>query len=94
MHPEPDGGPAFPSSEIEEVFVEEFGRWDKRLAPPTGGMSLRDYFAAKAMVALMSSDASVRSMDAAAVKQNVGLSTCLVETAYRYADAMLTERAK
>lgn len=43
-----DGGPAFPSVTKESVFVEELGRYDDRLGPPMGGMSLRDYFAAHA----------------------------------------------
>jgi hypothetical protein len=43
-----DGGPAFPAPDLGE---QEFGQ---RGAYP--GMTLRDYFAAKAMQALISSD--------------------------------------
>jgi hypothetical protein len=39
-----DGGPAFPSSEWDAEYERTF---------MTGGMTLRDYFAAKAMQGLM-----------------------------------------
>lgn len=49
-----DGGRAFPASEYESVFDDAHARYVERLTPPVGGMSLRDYFAAKAMTALLS----------------------------------------
>ena len=68
-----DGGPAFPTPD----FYEE------KLICCTGGMSLRDYFAAKALSAGWSSHArgSLTPENAAA-------------SAYEFADAMLAERAK
>ena len=45
------GGPAFPSLNAEMTGIDSDGneRWETE---PSGGMSLRDYFAAKAMAAL------------------------------------------
>ncbi len=71
------GGPAFPSKvqmPDKSVFVSGFG------------MTLRDYFAAKAMQAWLSGWANdeptpLRAKD-------------MAETAYKCADAMLAERAK
>lgn len=70
------GGPAFPWG---EPFVN----------PPTSGMSLRDYFAIKALQGIISkqrvemTDQRLSEM----VMQNV-------RGAYDYADAMLAEREK
>jgi hypothetical protein len=64
-----DGGPAFPMS------------YDNSLAytyPSHQGMTLRDYFAAKAMQALLGYEESTLQNDA--------------EVAYQMADAMLKER--
>ena len=65
-----NGGPAFP---VESVADHEYL-----------GMSLRDYFAAKVMQAIVSTVphlATINPKDAA-------------EEAYSYADAMLVERSK
>ncbi len=70
-----DGGPAFP------LYFD----YDKENADGTNGMSLRDYFAAKAMsqcIALcMTNDGCVDFVAAA-------------KAAYDYADATLAERGK
>ena len=67
------GGPAFPAS-----YYTDDGQWAKR-----DGMTLRDYFAAKALQALIpnSNGDDGELWDAA-------------EDAYAYADAMLKERDK
>ena len=68
-----DGGPAFPIS-------------DTRLVPEAG-MSLRDYFAGKALEGLLSS----ADFGTATVRTTFEhYSAC----AYHHADAMLAERAK
>lgn len=68
-----DGGPAFPAS-----YYTDDGEWAKR-----DGMTLRDYFAAKAMQAYFTDP-------------NVGFGSDVVEAgaraAYRIADAMLKAR--
>jgi hypothetical protein len=78
MSPQPPhGGPAFPSQHI-----------DSGCSPmqPADGMTLRDYFAAKAMAAMVGNVST--AADAAVVR--VGIA----EDAYLIADAMLAERAK
>ena len=47
-----DGGPAFPTFEELEQYDGDAGEYREFVAP-VGGMSLRDYFAAKAMQALI-----------------------------------------
>ena len=70
--PEPnDGGPAFPV----DCFNEETGKYDIR----DGGMSLRDYFAAKALVGMLARPGGINP------KQDA-------EFAYLLADAMLKAR--
>ena len=64
-----NGGPAFPLQSIGPEF-----------APGYAGMSLRDYFAAKAMQGLIASPADPESMEVAA------------KWSYKLADAMLKAR--
>lgn len=66
------GGGAFPFFDERVMNTAEFG------------MTLRDYFAAKAM-------ASMLDKHNAAAQLDPSLTACC---AYRYADAMLRERAK
>lgn len=75
-----DGGPAF-SALPAQTITHENGRIHVQ---PSPGMSLRDYFAGQAMVALVRNAANE-------------LEECdlfISETAYRIADALLAERAK
>jgi|LakMenE01Jun11ns_1017448.scaffolds.fasta_scaffold7788468_1 hypothetical protein len=67
-----NGGPAFPTS------PDEFGSTD---ASVHGGMTLRDYFAAKAMAGMLSS----QWIDFANLRQ-------ISDRAYFWADAMLKAR--
>ena len=64
-----NGGPAFPLQSIGPEF-----------APGYAGMSLRDYFAAKAMQGLIASPEGPESMEVAA------------KWSYKLADAMLKAR--
>ena len=70
-----NGGPAFPDS-----YYTDDGEWAKR-----DGMTLRDYFAAKAMQAYFTDP-------------NVGFGSDVIEAgsqaAYRIADAMLKARGQ
>ena len=70
-----DGGPAFPYSALSPEGVEVYKDSD--------GMTLRDYFAAKAMQGFMS-----RSLIPGFDEEMIALK------AYEIADAMLAERAK
>lgn len=67
-----DGGPAFPTLETENLH-------------PQFGMSLRDYFAARALP---------ECLKWFGVKDEFDYHKKASDTAYRIADAMLVERAK
>lgn len=74
-----DGGQAFPSAGSEHGY-------------PVGGMSLRDYFAAKAMQGQMQ-----REKDFGKTVREQGFdkfAAHIAQTSYQLADAMLAERAK
>lgn len=70
-----DGGPAFPSEQGETFDLT----WNQTYDP---GMSLRDYFAAKAMQAYSSLPDSFEKYSYYRI----------AEFAYKQADAMLTQR--
>ena len=69
-----DGGPAFPVLEVTQDDTYQ------NIEIQHAGMTLRDYFAAKAMMALGAGDYKYRAN--------------LASDAYAMADAMLLERAK
>ena len=72
------GGPAFP---CEVADVDEVGEYRK----PFEGMTLRDYFAAKAMQGLMASSAEHNHADELIFK-------AVAMASYKQADAMLEAR--
>lgn len=74
-----DGGPAFPSPTANPI--------------QNGQLTVRDYFAAQTF-ALMASTRWVDGLDEAAQKSGRSFASAFAEMAYKYADAMLTERAK
>lgn len=76
-----DGGPAFP--------IPPCGTGDPRDGMTTGsdGISIRDYFAAKAMQGMLASD----SEDKISAWQNPEKAAAW---AYQFADAMIARRAK
>lgn len=76
-----NGGSAFPHS----VPV---GAW----GDPSQGMTLRDYFAAKAMIALAGSEKWINGMDRYAAKTGVEFKDALALESYKMADAMLAAR--
>ena len=69
-----NGGAAFPQSGFE--------RW-----APEGGMTLRDYFAAKAMQGFSASPSMIDSNDSRAIAY-------VADASYAMADAMLAARTK
>ena len=88
-----DGGAAFPSTNelTQRVGDVVFGTSGHR------GMSLRDYFAAKAMQALIAAAHSGHGTDAimkAAEATGLSESRIISSAAYDYADAMLAHREK
>ena len=87
-----DGGSAFPSG-VEEVKYPENGGaiTSIKMQPANKGMTLRDYFAAKAMQGLLSNkhmgDAALHGSAQEWLKE-------MSEAAYEFADAMLAERER
>lgn len=77
-----DGGPAFPQFEEAEFFDDDLGKYKTKILP-TGGMSLRDWFAGQALNGYMSHFGFVRST-----------STDLALTSYAIANAMLEARKR
>jgi len=76
-----DGGAAFPDA----------GPTESGYANP--GMSLRDYFASKAMQGLLAYDDAPACADQAnPLPQQLRYAAMMAESAYRFADAMLEAR--
>jgi hypothetical protein len=84
-----DGGPAFP--------VETYGDGrGMQTGPDSGwetGMTLRDYFAAQALSAIISGSA-FPTIHGLADEAGVDSGEYMADAAYEYADAMLKARAK
>lgn len=86
-----DGGPAFPvpsDAMILDIngsvaFASSYG------GGPEKGMTLRDFFAAKAMAGLLA-----RSAETMVAGEILKLPSDYATVAYFFADAMLAERAK
>ena len=76
-----NSGPAFPAS---EASFEHFGNYSGYM-----GMTLRDYFAAKAMQSIINTLPQVENLE---VKDEDDLLRISAEDAYRFADAMLKAR--
>ena len=81
------GGPAFPVdtsvNELGEATIHQTGNWTGQFP----GMTLRDYFAAKAMTAYISNPDMIHKLCGTG-------SVSISELSYIQADAMLKERAK
>jgi hypothetical protein len=72
--------PAFPNTD-GETFCND-------------GMTLRDYFAAKAMQATITNQVAVEEHIKEADEEEIDLGEYLAKTVYAIADAMLKERGK
>jgi hypothetical protein len=77
-----EGGSAFP------IVVPDCGHGDARSVD--AGMTLRDYFAAKALGGMLAYSQNDRDGNWA----NNCPKSCVAEAAYEYADAMLAARSK
>jgi len=77
-----DGGPAFPHGPLGDSITFDDGRTSHQW-PACAGMTLRDYFAAKAMQAILSEDPEYHQK-----YQFIDLA----HFSYKCADAMLKER--
>ena len=67
---------------------------DNAQSGPFYGMTLRDYFAAKAMAAFTSDIERVRTLHESAKAHRLSFGEEVAAQAYDMADAMLAERAK
>ena len=76
-----DGGSAFPTEKymysLSKTDKEDTGHWI-----PSAGMTLRDYFAAKALLGMI------------ILPDSHGSYSQFADEAYKYADAMIAERDK
>lgn len=81
-----DGGPAFPSAALPDATDERNFQRD--------GMSLRDWFAGQALVALMSNPGWVKGLDEVVGRAGCSFKASLAANVYAVADAMLAERTK
>lgn len=83
-----NGGPAYPVQLHNQTDEEQEGFDNSRIPPHSflhyAGMSLRDYYAAKAMAAIVSTVPHLATVAPGDV----------AEEAYQFADALLRERAK
>jgi len=84
-----NGGPAFP-----EYASDHRGAACYTTFSPKGGITIRDYFAAKAMQAILSNDGAVSRTSEAASRELVSPDCLVATSAYAIADAMLREREK
>lgn len=81
-----DGGPAFPQHDLKDSG--DGGEWEHVI---TGGMTLRDYFAAHAL-SLFCEEPLLTSFRELGEKRGLTLPQAVAKAAYNYADAMLAER--
>ena len=80
-----DGGPAFPQPCTDQGYAA-----NTPYDMAGGGMSLRDYFAAKAMQGLIPEILKHISD----VNEPEQVPTAVAQTAYEFADAMIAERGR
>ncbi len=76
--------PAFPTKQY----------YDEKIIGETPGMTLRDYFAAKAMIAFMSSEKWVDGLDEECAEKKGDFKHSLALNCYVFADAMVEARNK
>jgi hypothetical protein len=85
-----DGGPAFPVENLVGAGLRNIDVNPTTGAPAGAGMTLRDYFAAKAMQGMLAYPGD----DSRGSHHNNNTPDGVASMAYSYAGAMLAERAK
>lgn len=84
-----DGGSAFPQVATKKQYTTDPD------VHSVGGMTLRDYFAAKFMQSIFSNHVALQEfIDEPCVEDDPSLGSSIATQAYLMADAMLVERAK
>jgi hypothetical protein len=86
-----NGGPAFPA--LNFIVPDDLAKEHVHRLGETRGMSLRDWFAAAAIV-YMSSDAMRHAAVLTAQMEGITATQALAISCYEIADAMLKEREK
>ena len=84
-----DGGPAFPSKAEIKWHGETEGADYQNC-----GMTLRDWFAGQALIAVMGTDVSVAAANKLAQDNGKQPAEMIASIVYEQADAMLSEREK
>ena len=87
------GGPAFPMARV--TVLAEDGTPNEATGVTHGGMTLRDYFAAKAMQGIVSSidgEANYQRLRGHATDAGLSVSEWIARDAYKQADAMIKAR--
>ena len=87
---QPANPPAFPTFEVIDQWDKDSEKYREAMLP-TGGMTLRDYFAAKALQGFCSQMNSERFED---IRQGSSAAGYETRVAYRLADAMLRARER
>ena len=89
--PPPTGGPAFPIG-TKEIRIDTYGGGRSESSYGwEGGMTLRDYFAAKAMQGLLSDSNVCQGVNSWPSGKDA-FNVAIAASAYRKADAMLAAR--
>ena len=86
-----NGGPAFSSSNVTQDWDTDKNDYGRIVTHVEHGMTLRDYFAAKAMAALLGDAEICKAIDRITPAGRTRASV-LAETAYDVADMMLEQR--
>lgn len=90
-----DGGSAFPGIthiEAPQTINHMTPKWSR--VKSDGGMSLRDWFAGRALSGLLSDGETIGIMGKAASEAGKSRVPYMASAAYEIADAMLAERSK
>lgn len=91
MSGQDNGGPAFPGAlAYDHINCTVYTSEDLDAA----GMSLRDYFASKALTALIADGIQQHAIADAAAKNGISVHKATARMAYHIADIMIAERAK
>lgn len=81
-----DGGQAFPSIKTDRQYTTDIN------VHSAGGMTLRDYFAARALQGIITNEAMIQRHREVAQDNLIGEEILLATSAYSLADAMLKVR--
>ena len=88
------GGPAFPGKQKALMIQAEHREIASQYEIEHNGMTLRDYFAAKAMQSILRGYDVVSSFEDEEVNDPEGMPKLIAKDAYIMADAMLKARKK